>query len=83
MNSVNPKQHNPTAVQQLPMFVRLPEVLRLYYPVSKSTLWAKVRAGEFPAPIKLSARAVAWRRSEVEEFCRRLNAEYTPSEEVA
>lgn len=31
----------------------------------RSKLYAMVRAGEFPAPVKLSSRAVAWRASEV------------------
>lgn len=29
-------------------------------PVSSSTIWAWIRAGEFPPPIKLSARVSVW-----------------------
>lgn len=33
--------------------------------LSKSHLYAMIRRGEFPAPVRLSARAVAWRESDV------------------
>lgn len=35
---------------------------------SKSHLYAMIRRGEFPAPIRLSARAVAWREGEVMDW---------------
>jgi predicted DNA-binding transcriptional regulator AlpA len=34
-------------------------------PFSPATLWRKVAAGEFPAPVKLSAGVTAWRVEEV------------------
>ncbi|MBT9486799.1 MAG: AlpA family phage regulatory protein [Rubrivivax sp.] len=34
-------------------------------PFSSATLWRKVRAGEFPAPVKLSDRVTAWRCEDV------------------
>ncbi len=34
-------------------------------PFSASTAWRKVRDGEFPAPLKLSAGVTAWRVSDV------------------
>lgn len=34
----------------------------------RSKLYEMVRAGEFPAPVKLSSRAVAWRASEVQAW---------------
>jgi prophage regulatory protein len=40
--------------------LRLPEVIqRTGY--SRSSLWRLIRIGQFPAPIKLGARAVGWR----------------------
>ena len=45
-------------------FMRLPQVLALI-PVSKSTLWRRVTAGTFPAPIKLSVGVTAWRAEDV------------------
>ncbi len=52
-------------------FLRLPDVLRII-PVSKSTWWAGIRRGEYPAPVKLSARTSAWRLSDIDALCRRL-----------
>jgi prophage regulatory protein len=34
-------------------------------PFSSSTVWRKVRRGEFPAPIKVSAGVTAWRVGDV------------------
>lgn len=48
-------------------FVRLPQVLAIY-PVSKSTWWAGVRSGRFPAPVKLGPRTTAWRLREILEL---------------
>ncbi|MFP4238959.1 MAG: helix-turn-helix transcriptional regulator [Rhodosalinus sp.] len=36
--------------------------------LSRSTVYAKIRAGEFPPPVKLGDRAVAWRESDVLEW---------------
>lgn len=34
-------------------------------PVSKSTWWAKVAAGEFPQPVRIGKRCVAWKASDI------------------
>ena len=36
--------------------------------LSRSTIYACVKAGTFPAPISIGARAVAWRLSDVEAW---------------
>lgn len=46
---------------------RLPEVLR-NVPVSRATLYAWIEQGRFPKPIKIGARAVAWRSEQVLAF---------------
>lgn len=47
--------------------LRLPQVLaRVGY--SRSTLYSKIKAGEFPAPISLGARSVAWISGEIDEW---------------
>lgn len=53
-------------VQQHPnhQYIRQRELLTVV-PFSPSTLWRKVKAGTFVRPVKLSARIVAWNRSEV------------------
>ena len=48
-------------------FIRLPQVLQLY-PVSRSTLWLRVKEGRFPAPVKLSERVTAWKVETLREF---------------
>lgn len=37
-------------------------------PISRSTLYAWIAAGKFPAPIKLGPRVSAWRASDVMAF---------------
>lgn len=37
-------------------------------PFSAPTLWRMVRAGTFPAPVRLSARVTAWKCSAVREW---------------
>jgi hypothetical protein len=37
-------------------------------PVSKSTWWAGVRTGRFPAPLKLGPRTTVWRVSDILAF---------------
>lgn len=45
-------------------YVRQRQLLTLI-PFSSTTLWRKVKAGEFPAPVKLSQRVTAWRAEDV------------------
>lgn len=40
-------------------YVRLPTILKVY-PVSRSTWWAGVKSGRYPAGVKLSPRVTAW-----------------------
>ena len=47
--------------------LRLSEV-RARVPFSKSTLYAKIAAGEFPAPIALGVRAVAWSEESIDAW---------------
>jgi prophage regulatory protein len=47
-------------------FLRLPQVLKLF-PVSKSTWWAGVKDGKFPAPVKLTERTTAWRVEDIKK----------------
>lgn len=53
-----------TEIQPDEVLLRLPEVLRRF-PVSRSTWWAGVKAGKYPAAQKLSSRCVAWRESDI------------------
>ena len=66
-------------------FLREPEVL-LFVPLSRSTLWRRVKDGEFPKPFRLGgsrSRAVAWRRADVEGWLDGLTVIPTYSESEA
>lgn len=47
--------------------LRLSQVLDLF-PVSRSTWWAGVKAGRYPAPVKIGARMTAWRFEDIQRF---------------
>jgi len=48
---------------------RLPAVIR-QTGFKKSSIYALVRAGQFPAPVSLGPRAVAWVRADVQDWCK-------------
>jgi predicted DNA-binding transcriptional regulator AlpA len=50
--------------------VRLLELLR-YIPVSRSTVYSKIKAGVWPAPVRISERVVAWRVSDIRSLLER------------
>lgn len=54
-------------------FVRLPQILELI-PVSRSSWWAGVKAGKYPAGVKLGPRTTAWRAEDVRSLIERLGA---------
>jgi len=45
-------------------FVRLPVVLSVI-PISKSSLYAGIKKGVYPAPVKLSERTSAWKVEDI------------------
>jgi len=54
--------------------IRLQEVLKRV-PYSRSTIYLKVARGEFPQPVSLGARAVAWVQADVDAWIdRRIDA---------
>lgn len=53
-------------------FVRQSQ-LKGIIPFSAATLWRKVKAKEFPSPVKLSAGVTAWRVEEVRAWMAALN----------
>jgi prophage regulatory protein len=51
---------------QLPsVFLRMPSVMKMTG-LGRSTIYRLIAQQEFPCPVRLGARAVAWRRSELE-----------------
>lgn len=54
-------------------FVRLPTILA-HIPVSRSTWWAGVKSGKYPAPVKsLGANITAWRAEDIHALISRLS----------
>ena len=47
--------------------VRLPTVLSVLG-VSRTSFYEGLRAGEFPKPVKVGKRSVAWRKSDIVQF---------------
>ena len=50
-----------------PILLRLPMVMRITG-LSRSTIYKLISQNQFPVPIKLSTRAVAWLQSEIETW---------------
>ncbi len=48
-------------------FLRFPQV-RTRVGLSRSTIYLKIENGEFPKPINLGARAVAWLESDIDAW---------------
>ena len=49
-------------------YVRQKLLIPHIVPFSAATLWRKVKAGEFPKPVKLSKRVTGWRIQEVRDW---------------
>jgi len=45
-------------------YLRIWQVLEVF-PIGKSTWWAGVKEGRFPAPVKLGPRTTAWRADDI------------------
>lgn len=52
--------------------LRLPSV-QAQSALSKSEIYRRIKAGNFPKPVKLGARAVAWRYIDVEAWIHSLS----------
>lgn len=46
-------------------FVRQSQLVPNIVPFSSATLWRLVKAGKFPAPVRLADRVTAWRAEDV------------------
>lgn len=45
-------------------YIRLPEVLKLLG-ISRSTLYAGIKSGKYPPPVRIGKRVSAWRVEEI------------------
>ncbi len=48
-------------------FVRLPEVMRMSG-LSKPSVYRLMAEGEFPRPVKIGLRSVAWPKSDIDQW---------------
>jgi predicted DNA-binding transcriptional regulator AlpA len=55
-------------------YIRQAQLIPTFVPFSSATLWRKVKAGEFPKPMKLSTRVTAWRVEDVRAWMRQRTA---------
>jgi prophage regulatory protein len=55
-------------------FIRLPKVLSLL-PIGRSTWWAGIRSGRYPAPVKIGPRLSAWRVEDIRELLKTLSSQ--------
>lgn len=67
-----------TELKKLLPMTRVIEITSL----SKSTVWRALRAGEFPRPIRLSARRLAWVAADIEAWVAGRVAASLPGSEV-
>lgn len=60
------KKHPDPATLPATGFVRLPQILAVV-PIGKSTWWAGVREGKYPAPVRPSpfGRVTVWRAEDI------------------
>ena len=62
---------NPQQKKKKKGFYRLPAVLKKI-PVGKSSWWAGVKCGRYPAGVKIAPRTTAWIQAEIDDLCERL-----------
>lgn len=55
---------NVSPTDQIPRLIASREV-RARTSLSRATIWRRVRAGEFPPPVRIGSSRIAWRESEV------------------
>ncbi len=61
-------QSNNQATPKPAAFYRLPKVREICGGVAPSTIWAWVRRGKFPKPIKLGANTTVWNATDIEAW---------------
>ena len=54
--------------QEVEQLLRKPEVQKMAANMPNSTLYYLMNTGDFPKPVKLSKRSIAWKRSEIEAW---------------
>jgi len=60
-------QQQASSNNEVSRLLRLPDVLSIF-PVSRSSWWAGVKDGRYPAGIKIGPRSTAWQLSDIQEL---------------
>ena len=50
-----------------PVFLRMPSVMRMTG-LGRSTIYRLLASREFPSPVRLAPRVVAWRRADLDQW---------------
>jgi len=60
-------------IEELPKsgYIRLPEVLKLLG-ISRSTFYAGIKSGKYPAPVRIGKRISGWRVEEIRKLNKNL-----------
>lgn len=53
------------------MLLKLPAVIR-ETALSRSSIYAMIQEGRFPAPVRIGTRGVAWRSEEIDDWRQKL-----------
>lgn len=67
-----------TSAVPAPAFYRLADVLKII-PLSRSTFLDGVKQGHYPRPVRIAARASAWRAADIDELVERLSSGERPA----
>ncbi|BEV73209.1 hypothetical protein THUN1379_26910 [Paludibacterium sp. THUN1379] len=59
--------HQESSIAKADCMLRLPEVMRRTG-MSRSWIYSKIKSKEFPLPVHLGSRAIAWRASSVDNW---------------
>jgi prophage regulatory protein len=54
-----------TSSMPLTGFLRLAQIVPAIIPIGKTSWWAGVKSGRYPAPVKLSPRVTVWRVEDI------------------
>jgi prophage regulatory protein len=67
MQRPTPQSSSARADIATPLFLRMPAVMRMTG-LGRSTIYRMVADKRFPGPVRLGPRAVAWRRTDLEQW---------------
>ncbi len=67
MQRASPESTSIRTESVTPVFLRMPTVMRMTG-LGRSTIYRLIADRKFPSPVRLGPRAVAWRRSDLDQW---------------